>query len=682
MLLNLKLLSNLKKILFILLPILGFAQSEKSPCETLATINTIIQNRHYQPKPVDDTLSVFVFNEFIKIIDEDNRLFLKSEIDVLKKHQLKIDNYILENDCTFLTELYKSYTNATDRYKKIIEKIKSEPFAFKSSESIEFSLISFPHAKDEKELENLHKKRILFQVLREISETSTNKDSIVANFPSISAAAKDKILESYLCKFSGLQMSEKEFNSKFFSVFCSYFDPHTMYFSESDKSDFFSTVSANNLSFGMMVSLNEKDEIIVDEIIPGSSAYHTQKITSGDQVIKMKYKDEEYVIACSSMSKVESIFASTEYKNVDFTLRKKSGEIYTVTLTKKLLKNYDNKVYSYILEKDNKRAGYIRIPSFYGKFENGKTNVSDDVAKEVYKLKEDGIEGLIIDLENNGGGSMEEALKLTGSFIDDGPIAIMNDKNGKKKTVKDPTRGSIYLGPMVVLINGFSASASEFFTNTMQDYHRAIIIGNQSHGKATMQTVIPLSSERNPKEFIKITIEEFYRVTGKSNQLVGITPDVEIPTLFNKQMPREYENATALKNKTLKSKLKYNSLSNRYSAEIIDKSKKRVNSDEMLQSINQLNSKIDKVYEYDLAPILLEFNAVYEEVTKMNSLWKELKEVSLKVYPIEVKRNSIDIAYQQFDDFLKSSNTEKIKAIKNNLHIIEAVNIINDLKTK
>ena len=679
---NLKLLLNLKKILLILLPILGFAQSEKNPCETLSTINTIIQNKHYKPKPVDDSLSVYVYDAFLKNIDEDNRLFTELEIDKLKQHKLQIDNYLLENNCSFLTEFYTLYSNSILRYKTIVENIKSEPFAFKSSETIEFSMNSFPYAKDEEELKKLYKKRILFQVLREISESSTNKDSIIANFSSISELSKDKIFESYLCKYSSLQMSEKEFNSKFFSVFCSYFDPHTMYLSESDKSDFFSSVSANNLSFGLNVSVNEKDEIIVDEIIPGSSAYFTEKVTAGDQVIKVKYKDEEYLIACSSISKVEAIFNSTEYKNVDFTLRKKSGEIYTVSLTKKLLKNYENKVYSYILEKDNKRAGYIRIPSFYGKFENGKTNVSEDVAKEVYKLNEDGIDGLIIDLENNGGGSMEEALKLTGSFIDSGPIAIMNDKNGKKKTVKDPIKGSIYFGPMVVLINGFSASASEFFTNTMQDYNRAIIIGNQSHGKATMQTVVPLTSDRNPKEFIKITIEEFYRITGKSNQSVGITPDVEIPTLFDKQMPRENENLTALKNKSFKSKLRYNSFFNRYNSDVITKSKKRVSSNKMLQSISELNSKIDKVYQYDLAPILLEFNAVYEEVTKMNSLWKELKEMSLKVYPIEVKRNSIDIAYQQFDDYLKSSNNEKIKAIKNNLHIIEAVNIINDLKSK
>lgn len=666
----------MKKILLLLLPFLGFAQSEKNPCETLTKINTIIQSQHYKPKVVDDSLSVYVFNTFLEVLDEDNRLFTEIEVNNLKKHQLKIDNYLVENNCDFLKELYTAYNTAIERYKTSIETIRKEPFAFSSTETIEFSIKSFPYAKDEKDLKRLFKKRILFNVLRDISEVSKNKDSLLANFDAISKTSKDKIFESYSCKYSSLQMTENDFNSKFFNAFCSYFDPHTMYLSKSDKSSFLSNVSADNLSFGINISMNEKDEITVDEVVPGSSAYFSDKIDSGDQIIKVKYLDKEYTIACSSMQKIEEIFTSSEYRNVDFTLRKKTGEVYTVSLTKKVMKDYDNNVYSYILEKDNKKTGYIRIPSFYAKFENGKTNVSDDVAKEIYKLQKDNIDGLIIDLENNGGGSMEEAVQLTGSLIDIGPIAIMNTKSEKKQTIKDPNRGSIYNGPLVVLINGFSASASEFFTNTMQDYKRAIVIGNQSHGKASMQRILPLTQE----EFIKLTIEEFYRVTGKTNQTIGITPDVLVPTLFDKQMPRESKNKTALKNDTIEGVLRFTEFPNPKRTEAIEKSKIRVNANENLKTITTLNEKLNKIYDEDLPPILLNFNSVFTSVNKMNALWKEVKDLSEKEYDLKVERNSVDVEYQQFDEYLKSSNTEKIKAIKSNLHIIEAVNIINDLK--
>ena len=655
------------------------AQNEKEACETLSKINTLIQEQHYKPKAVDDSLSVYVFKAFLKELDEDNRLFTEIEINTLKKHLYKIDDAILQKDCVFLNEFYTVYNGAILRYKTILEALKKEPFPFSSIEKIEFSKKTYPYAKDEAAIKKLYKKRLLFHTLRDISEISKNKDSLVDNFDKIAKISKDKIFETFTCKYSSYQLTVNDFNAKFFVTFCSYFDPHTQYLSESDKSSFLSNVSADNLTFGMIISMNEKDEIIVEEVLPGSSAYFTEKIDDGDQIIKVKHLSEEYTIACSSMSKIEAIFTSSEYKNVDFTLRKKSGEIYTVNLTKKVMKDYDNNVYSFILEKDNKKTGYIRIPSFYAMFDNGKSNVSDDVTKEIYKLQEDNIDGLIIDLQNNGGGSMEEAIKLSGSFIDVGPIAIMNNRKLKKETIKDPYRGSIYSGPMVVLINGFSASASEFFTNAMQDYNRAIIVGNQSFGKASMQRILPLN-DGNSEEFVKLTLEAFYRITGKTNQTIGITPDVEIPTLFNKQIPRESDEKTALKNDVINGVLRFTAFPNPLKNTVIEKSKNRVQANEAMNKIAAMNVKINAIYDNDLPPILLEFNPVFKEVNRINSLWKDIKDLSEVEYPLVVKRNSVDVEYQQFDEFLKSSNTEKIKNIKRNLHIIEAVNIINDLK--
>ena len=645
----------------------------------MSKINTLIQEQHYKPKAIDDSLSVYVFKAFLKELDEDNRLFTEIEINTLKKHLYKIDDSILQKDCVFLNEFYTVYNGAILRYKTILEALKKEPFPFSSIEKIEFSKKTYPYAKDDKDIKRLYKKRLLFHTLRDISEISKNKDSLVANFDKIAKISKDKIFETFTCKYSSYQLTVNDFNAKFFVTFCSYFDPHTQYLSESDKSSFLSNVSADNLTFGMIISMNEKDEIIVEEVLPGSSAYFTEKIDDGDQIIKVKHLSEEYTIACSSMSKIEAIFTSSEYKNVDFTLRKKSGEIYTVNLTKKVMKDYDNNVYSFILEKDNKKTGYIRIPSFYAMFDNGKSNVSDDVTKEIYKLQEDNIDGLIIDLQNNGGGSMEEAIKLSGSFIDVGPIAIMNNRKLKKETIKDPYRGSIYSGPMVVLINGFSASASEFFTNAMQDYNRAIIVGNQSFGKASMQRILPLN-DGNSEEFVKLTLEAFYRITGKTNQTIGITPDVEIPTLFNKQIPRESDEKTALKNDVINGVLRFTAFPNPLKNTVIEKSKNRVQANDAMNKIAALNVKINAIYDNDLPPILLEFNPVFKEVNRINSLWKDIKDLSEEEYPLVVKRNSVDVEYQQFDEFLKSSNTEKIKNIKRNLHIIEAVNIINDLK--
>lgn len=667
------------KSLFIALffPFFLFGQAQKNPCETLSKINTLIQDFHYKPKAIDDSLSLYVFNTFLNRLDEDNRLFIAPEIKVLEKHQYMIDEYLNNQNCAFLEDFYTLYNATTIRYKKLIENIKKEAFSYNSNEQVQFSRNPFPYAKDEKELQHFYKKRILFNVLRDVAEMSTNKDSLTQHFQNLVVKSKAKVLEKYECKFESYTLTKGEFYNLFFSTFCSYFDPHTEYFSESEKSSFYAAVSSDNMTFGFYISMSDKEELLVEEVIPGSSAYFSEKIDKGDQLLKVVHQEIEYPIACSSLKKIEEIITSKDYATADFTFRKKSGEIYSVRLNKKVMKDYQNNVYSFKLKKENDYFGYIRIPSFYATFENGKSSVSNDVAKEIYKLKEDGISGIIIDLQNNGGGSMEEAIGLCGLFIDVGPLAIMTDGKQKREILKDYNRGTIYNGPMVVLINGFSASASEFFANAMQDYNRAIIIGNRSLGKASMQRVIPIDEEKN--EFLKLTLETFYRITGKSNQYVGISPDIEIPLLFDKQMPREDSNKTALKNDILSMSLKYNRLPNdELKSKLIQLSKNRVQENTHANLVKELNAKINPLFEGDLPPITLNFSSVFDDVNKINSLWKSIKKLSESEQNITLVQNSIDLESQKFDDYLKSTNIERSKEIKQNYHIVEALNILND----
>ena len=661
-------------------PFFLFGQTEKNPCETVAKINKLIQDFHYKPKPIDDSLSVYVFKTLLSRLDEDNRLFIAPEITALEKHQYQIDDYINNNNCAFLDDFYSAYSKTTERYKKLLETIKKEPFPLSSSEQVQFSRKAFPYAADEKELQHLYKKRLLFNVLREVAELSTNKDSLAQQFEKLANESKSKVLESYECKIESYALTKSEFYSLFFSTFCSYFDPHTDYFSESDKSSFYATVSSDNMTFGFYMAMSDKDEMTVEEIIPGSSAYFSEKIDKGDQLLKVAHQNNEYHIACSSMKKIEEIISSKEYLEADFTFRKKSGEIYSVRLKKKVMKDYQNNVYSFKLKQGDAYFGYIRIPSFYATFENGKSSVSNDVAKEVYKLKEEGVSGIIIDIQNNGGGSMEEAIRLSGLFIDVGPLAVMSDGKQKREILKDQNRGTIYNGPMVVMINGFSASASEFFANAMQDYNRAIIIGNRSLGKASMQRIIPIDEEN--QAFVKLTLETFYRVTGKSNQYVGITPDVEIPLLFDKQMPREDSNKTALKNDVLSITLKYNRLPEDESKlKVIQQSQIRIQNNAYAKQVIALNAKINPLYESDLPPITLQFSNVFDDVNKMNALWKTIKETGETKQDITIVQNAIDLDNQKFDEYLKSTNLERSKEIQQNYHIAEALHILTDYIT-
>lgn len=664
-------------VLSALAPSVAMSQTETNACGSLPLINAIIQQQHYRPKPVDDSLSVYVFKTFLEKLDKDNNLFIQSEIDSLAQYQFKIDDAILSNDCRFIQKISTTYDRAIDRYSKVISEIKQEPFPLESTEMVQFSKTAFPYLKDEAQLKAFYKKSMLFSVLKDMAELSTNLDSICTHFTAIGENSKTKIFDRYECKTSAYRISDKDFTSKFFSVFCSYFDPHTDYFSESDKSSFLSMVSADNLTFGIYFSMNEKDAIAVDGVIPGSSAYLTQKIDAGDELLKIKYQNQEFNVYCSAIDLIEKMITSGDYLSAEFTFRKKSGEIYSVPLVKKVMKDYENNVFSYIIQKDDKKTGYLRIPSFYDTFENGKTMVSRDVAREINKLKKDNISGLIIDLENNGGGSMEEAIKLTDLFIESGPVAIMDDHLGNRQIINNLNKKQFYSGPVVVMINAFSASASEFFTNALQDYNRAIVIGNQSQGKASMQQIIPISDKND--EFLKITLEKFYRITGKSNQTFGITPDIEIPALFDKQMPRESSYSTALSGDLSIKPTKYSALNHDFKTDEIVISQKRIRESEPLAAIQKLNAKIDALYEKDLQPIVLELEQVYREVNRINIVWKEIQDLSNTQYPLNVQNNSVDSESQKSDLYLSKSNGEKIKAIKSNLHVVEAVNILNDL---
>lgn len=668
----------MKKILISLLfPTLFFAQSETKFCATLSKVNELIQNNHYKPKAIDDSLSVYVFNTFFEKIDDNNRLFLKSEMDNLKKHQYQIDNYIKDNDCSFLEEIYKAYKKGIVRNHKIYEQVEKEMSAVESDETILFSKTAFPHVVTENDLKKRIKKSIQFKILKNIAEISPNKDSLSQHLPKLTQESKKKIFDLVLCKTAELNFSRDEFNAKFLDVFCSYFDPHTSYFSSDDKTNFLSSVSSDNFSFGLILSLNDNDEVIIENIVPGSSAYFADVIEKGDQIITIKTANEFIEISCSTKQNVETVFSSTAIQKAEFNIRKKSGENYKVSLEKKKLTNYNTSLYSFILRKGNKKIGYIKIPSFYGEVGSGQNTMSTDFAKEIYKLQKDKIDGLIVDVQNNGGGSMYEAIHLTGMFIDIGPVAILNDRQSKTETVRDPNRGSIYNGPLVVLVNAYSASASEFFANAIQDYDRGLIVGNTTRGKASMQTILPINEQQN--DAVKITIEAFYRITGKSNQSTGIIPDVEIPSLFNNQMEREHQEPNALKNDEVIPKMRFTLFSNPKKNDAVSKSKARIKESEDAKAIDVMNAKIDAAFDPKFEPISLNFNAVYQEVNRTNTLWKEIKTLTEKKYPIEVEQSKDEIEYQQFDEFIKSSTVEKIKAIKSNFHIFEAIHLINDL---
>ena len=662
-----------------------FGQNDAKTCEIVSKINTLLQREHYQPKPVDDSLSVFVFDSFMDALDSNRNLFTQIEYQKLRQHRLQLDNYILQNNCSFMNEFVSVYKLALIRKKKVLEKIQQDPFDYTTKDSVRFSKKNFPFDLVATDLERIWKKRIKYDILEDISKLSTNLDSLTQNFVTLEKTTKARLFDANLCQVNSILETKNriddDLQNTFLNLFCTYFDPHSNYFSLAAKSSFMSGLSTSTLSLGLNVSFNEKEEIIIAEIVPGGPAAKTNKFDKEDVILKVSNtKGIEYTVSCSSIERIGELIFSDSQTEIELTIQKKNGAVLKVFLQKQLMKADDNAVYSFIAEKETK-IGYINIPSFYSNFEgNTVQGCADDVAKEIVKLQKDNIKGLVIDLQNNGGGSIEEAIKLAGMFIDIGPVSVLVDSKANQTILKDYNRGSVYTGPIVLLINGNSASASEFFAAAIQDYNRGIIIGSTSLGKATMQSILPLD-EQNQQDFVKITIEKFYRITGESHQIKGIIPDISLPVLFDSIIPREISYKTAFKNDVIITKARFNPLPKTHFSELIQLSNSRTKTATLFNEISVANDQINALYNNPKKPTRLVFKDVFNDVHQIDSLWKKVKKIVDSQRNFTISNTSYDLEKLKFDAFQQDINTYKIQNLKNSPYLEEAVAILNDYIT-
>lgn len=672
-------------LLLLLIPLSLLSQVNDKTCETLSKINRIIQHEHFMPKPIDDSLSVFVFDSFVDGLDGDRNLFTKAEYESLCKHRLIIDDDILSNDCSFMEDFVRLYKLALERKKAILEKISREPLDYSGKDSIRFSRTSFPFDLKEADFERVWKKRIRFEILEDISKSGKNLDSLKLHFTELERISADKTYQSNLCKVSNILENKKGLESvlqnDFLNFFCMYFDPHTNYFFLDAKTSFMSSLSTNNLSLGLGMGLNEKEEIIVEEVIPGGPAAQSQKFERDDVIVKVSNKKgQEYLVSCTSLETIGELIFSDANKVIQLTVRKKNGTLLDISLEKEIMKASENSVYSYIAEKNNTRVGYIKVPNFYSDFEeNSIQGCAHDIAVEISKLERDNIEGLVLDLQDNGGGSMEEAMKLAGMFVDNGPLSVSVNKNRRQYVLKDSNRGAIYEGPLVILIDGGSASASEFFTGALQDYNRALVIGATSLGKASIQTIVPLDDSE--QEFVKLTIQKFYRITGQSSQIKGIVPDIYLPVIYDSIMPREKSFKTALKYDFIESKANYKKYDTDFT-NVIRKSVERVKNDSRFIQYEILNSKINGIYNHPKPSMKLTLDQVFAQMREINTLWKKIKAETDKPTDCKITNTTYQKEKMESDPLSKEINDYKMKYVKNNPYLSEAVSIIRDCNTK
>tara|TARA_R110000868_G_scaffold57476_3_gene177431 strand:+ start:5521 stop:7560 length:2040 start_codon:yes stop_codon:yes gene_type:complete len=665
---------------FLLFPFLAVAQNEAKTCEILSKINTLIQSKHIQPKPIDDSLSVFVFDTFIDNLDNSRNVFLKSEYDLLaKKYRFNIDDFIKDKNCSFLTEIVAIYKNDLLRNQSILEKINLENIDYKLNDTIRFYKKIFPIYMQKGDVEKVLKKKIRYEILEDIAATNENRDSLNLNFDLLEQETKNRIIENEVCKINTILQNETNYQETLYTIFCSYFDPHTAYFSNDSKSSFVASLSKEHLSLGMNVNLNKRNEIIVQELDANGPASKTGKIKKGDQIVSISNLKDTLQVSCATLESISNMILSDSNKQITLTLRRNSGKAFDVTIEKQLIKDEGNAVYSFVIENNNKKYGYVKIPSFYGDLEgnNGK-GCAEDTAIEVLKLQKDNIKGLIIDLTDNGGGSMEEAIKLAGMFIDSGPISIVVNNTQAQTVINDPYKGMIYKDPIVVLINGNSASASEFFASIVQDYNRALLLGSTTVGKATMQSIFPLDND-DDENFVKVTINKFYRISGKSHQGIGVIPNIKLPIIYETINPKESNSPTALKNDSIVNTLYYLPYMPTSSvSKIVEKSKNRIAVNPSYDEVIQINKKIEELLEKPNSAVPITIDSIFKEQTIISELWK-------KISAFDSKNNGLNIYNSNINNFLltlypneKENNKFQLENLKTNHYLKEAILILND----
>ena len=551
--------------------------SEVRHRKLLSTVGRLLESEHYSPKVIDDKFSKEVFDAYLKTLDPEKNILLQTDIDSLKVFATTIDDEIHGATIQFEPAANSMYERRAIEVKKIFESIIQNPFDFTTDDSLKMDFDNMGYPKNEAERIQRWNLSIKYKVLdrfvtliedrtkhaaaKAIADTSKIKDTVKDNFviksdAALEIEARATVKKSYVKRFSLLEKSfdkEKRFES-FLNTITGLMDPHTDYFAPVEKRSF--TEQMSGTFYGIGAQLTQDDNgVKIASIQPGGAAWKSGQLVVNDVIVKIAQGAEEPVdVSGYETTDAVKLIRGDLGTEVRLTVRKPDGTTKIVSLIREKIVLDEGFARSAIIQNGNDKYGYILLPDFYADFEREDgARCSKDIAKEVEKLKAEKVKGIIIDIRYNGGGSLYEVVQMAGLFIDKGPIVQIRSKEGKSQVLSDETPGILYDGPLVVMVNEFSASASEIFAGAIQDYKRGLIVGStSSYGKGTVQRNVsfgkPLDAMGIQTEYgaVKLTFQKFYRVTGSSTQRKGVVPDVVFPDDYEFLKYREKDNPSAL----------------------------------------------------------------------------------------------------------------------------------------
>jgi carboxyl-terminal processing protease len=627
-------------------------------------VTEMLEAAHFSPKKVDDEFSKKIFKKYLETLDPDKNLFLASDIKDLKKFEISIDDELHGAPIKFFYAVESVYGKRIREMQSIYRDLLKDPFQFNNDETIVLDPDKLDYPKNEALRKDAWRKRLKFLTLEryhdmlELRSQLKKSDSAYKSDQALEKDARAKVELIMTRNFERMinKAKPEERFDMLVKVVTETMDPHTTFFPPIEKRSFDEQMSGRFYGIGASLRSDESGAIRIATIVAGLPAWKSQQLTVGDQVLKVGQATSEPTdLSGFETEEAVKLIRGKKGTEVRLTIKKADGSIKIVSMIRDEVILDETYAKSAIINEGGRKIGYIYLPEFYADWErpNG-PRCSQDVAKEIIKLKEQQVEGIIMDLRNNGGGSLYDVVQMVGLFIPEGPIVQVKDREGNPTILRDRDKTVLYDGPLAVMVNEFSASASEIFAAAIQDYGRGVVIGSTStYGKGTVQRNIGLEANSlfNNKDAselgtLKLTLQKFYRINGGSTQLKGVTPNIILPDQYETLEYREKDNPDALPWDEIP-KTFYTKFSPGYDLQsVIKSSEARILSNPSFQAIKSsselMKKSNEKVYSLQLEKYRMEQKALKESFKKIEEASKGQKQLEVSIMPTDLKKLEAD----------------------------------------
>jgi len=654
-----------------------------------------LKNFHFAPVEIDDTFSEKAFENYMEMLDGNKRFFIQADIDELSKFKYSIDDESRNGTYNLLNKSIEILEKRQLEVQQITKELLSKPFNFELKETVEFG-DSVKYAQNNEELKEKWRLYLKYNVMLRLASATDiqekaieNKDSgyKVESMDSLEFKAREGVQKTHDEWFERItKVERKDRLNVYVNALTAVFDPHTNYFPPADKENF--DIRMSGKLEGIGASLQEKDGYIkVVKIIAGSPSALQGELKENDLILRVAQGKEESVdIVNARIDDAVKLIRGKKGTEVRLTVKKPDGTTKVIPIIRDVVVLEETYAKSAIVnDKDNNRVGYIYLPSFYADFsgQGGRTSWKD-VKAEIEKLKEEGVTGIILDLRNNGGGSLGDVVEMGGLFIPEGPIVQVKARGEAPYIMKDNNKSVTWDGALVIMVNSFSASASEIMAAAMQDYKRAVILGaGATHGKGTVQRFIELNQtirDHNAPDLgsLKLTIQKFYRINGDATQLKGVESDINMPDNYTYIKTGEKEDAAAMPfDKIGKAPYK---VENNY-IKNLDQLKRNSIERTKLKDEIQLLDENAKRWQKQNEKKVFDLNMVsYRGEEKKNVEYnKKYEELFKPIDGFTVSFPKVDVNSAKDDEGKKARQTDWQNNLKKDLYLYEALQIIEDL---